>query len=87
MSHKSRRKKKVKEEVAPSYSEAPGEKPTEAPPEQKPRELSNEERVYAYLTEYGAAGPLRIAKALGLERSEVIKALKSLQKEGKVHLR
>jgi len=83
MSRKSRRKKKVKGEVAPSY----GEKSTEAPPEQKPKELSNEERVYAYLTEHGAAGPLRIVKALGLDRSEVIKALKSLQKEGKVHLR
>jgi len=47
---------------------------------------SDGERVYDFLTEYGASTPYRIARALNMDRSLVRKILRELQKQGKINL-
>lgn len=49
----------------------------------------NTQRVYSYLVNYGRLGahPYQLVKALNLSKDNVMLALASLQREGKVRLR
>lgn len=65
-------------------SEIPSASPV-SPPKRKPLMIVAEE-IYDYLHEYGASRVSRIARELNLDPLEVMKALKELEKQGKIKL-